>query len=95
MHARLDQCQFHTVFLIKAAARLLLLLLLRAADSDFFVADGRRPRLWPGPDGTGCLLRLEQRSLAGLVHQQCVQPGCVPGLGLVAADWGMLSVCNL
>ncbi len=51
-------------FVVKAAARRLLLIMLmrlRVADSEFSVADGRRPRLWPGPDGTGGLLGLEQR----------------------------------
>jgi hypothetical protein len=33
----------------------------KAADPDFSVAYGQRPRLWPCPDGSGGLLALEQR----------------------------------
>jgi hypothetical protein len=58
-------------FVVKAAARRLLLMRLRVADSEFSVADGRRPRLWPGPDGTGGLLGLEQRWQA-LYTSKCV-----------------------
>ncbi len=74
MHGRLDQCRSVVPvshFLVKAAARRLLLMRLRAADSDFSVADGRRSRLWPGPDGTGGLLSLEQRWQA-LYTSKCV-----------------------
>ncbi len=58
-------------FVVKAAARRLLLMRLR-------VADGRRPRLWPGPDGTGGLTAEPGAALAGLVHQQ-VCPAACPG----------------
>ncbi len=59
-------------FVVKAAARRLLLMRLRVADDfEFSVADGRRPRLWPGPGGTGGLLSLEQRWQA-LYTSTCV-----------------------
>ena len=48
-------------FLVKAAARRLLLLGLKAADPEFSVANGHRPRLWPCSDGSEGLLALEQR----------------------------------
>jgi hypothetical protein len=48
-------------FLVKSAARRKLLLDMKAEDPDFSVAYGRRPRLWPCPDGSGGLLALERR----------------------------------
>jgi hypothetical protein len=78
-------------FVVKAAARPLMMR-LRAADSEFSVADGRRPRLWPGPDGMGGLLSLEQRWQALYTTPASVSDCCVLGIGLVAAGWGMLSV---
>ena len=58
-------------FLVKVAARRVLLLGLRAAEPGFSVADGHRPRLWPGPDGMGGVLALEQRWQALYTHK-CV-----------------------
>ncbi len=74
MHGRLDQTVPVSQFLVKAAARLLLLLRLRAADSDFCVADDCRPRLWPaggGWHGGPAAVSLEQRWQA-LYTNKCV-----------------------
>jgi hypothetical protein len=59
-------------FVVKSAARRMKLLLdLQAADPDFSVAYGQRPRLWPCPDGSGGLLALEQR-WQSLFSNKCV-----------------------
>ncbi len=58
-------------FVVKSAARRKLLLDMQAADPDFSVAYGQRPRLWPCPDGSGGLLALEQRWQA-LFSNKCV-----------------------
>jgi hypothetical protein len=58
-------------FVVKSAARRKLLLDMQAADPDFSVAYGQRPRLWPCPDGSGGLLALEQR-WQSLFSNKCV-----------------------
>ncbi len=58
-------------FVVKSAARRKLLLDLQAANPDFSVAYGQRPRLWPCPDGSGGLLALEQR-WQSLFSHKCV-----------------------
>jgi hypothetical protein len=56
-------------YLVKSAARRVLLLGLRARDSGFFMVHGHKPRLWPGPDGSGGLTALEHRWQALWSHQ--------------------------
>lgn len=67
-------------FLAKAAARWLLLLGLRKDDPGFSIADGHRPRLWPGSDGSGGLVALEQR-WQELYTSQCLSQRARDGTG--------------
>lgn len=48
-------------YLVKSAARRVLLLGLRASDPGLSMVHGRQPKLWPGVDGSGGLLALEDR----------------------------------
>jgi hypothetical protein len=45
---------------------------MHAADPDFLVTYGHRPRLWPCPDGSGGLMALEQRWQSLFISNKCV-----------------------